>query len=137
MKKHLSIIILLCAALLLSSCNSYYISKYDHIDLDDVERVCVTIPINENDSLELTAEETEKLLVLYNSAEKVKDRKAGDTTPEFGIDIHLKTGKTISILAFPFCGHNLEVQHGKYEHRFFINSNELADYIESLCLPEA
>jgi len=113
--------------LLLTSCTS----EYEEINADDVDLMTVWND-NTDTNRALEDDEANKVLELYNAAPKQKKSKNdGDTTPSFGLRIDLKNEEFVGVFKFGFLGHSLEV-HTSDGDKFFVDSEELADYIEGL-----
>ena len=123
MKKFLTLLIPIVILLSLSACDR----SFQHIEIDEVKSITVWTleDSGAHKSHELTQDEIENFLELYNASTYVGKATGEGCTPQYGAAITLKNDDQLFVNEF--CGNKADIEAGKS----YINNKELLEFIKN------
>ena len=103
------------------------------ITVDEVQKI--RFSSQKSEDKELTSDEIEAFVELYNKSEYDGEATGEGGTPYYGVTVYYKDGSSLQINDFHSIGHDFEVgfrydDDKRFENSFYVNNQELTDYLE-------
>ncbi len=131
MKRIAALLLTLAFLISLTACGGD--KKYLEISVDEVQKI--TFSSQTSEDKELTSDEIEAFVKLYNKSEYDGGATGEGGTPYYGVTVYYKDGSRLQINDFHDIGHDFEVAFrnadGKKDiNSFYVNNQDLTDYLE-------